>query len=69
MRRSLGRGCPLRLTNPDHLRIGAITDERMASFFDKMVRVQVVKPTVNFRRAYTLRFVNKAVGMDIRPKN
>ena len=49
--------------------IGAITDERMASFFDKMVRVQVVKPTVNFRRAYTLRFVNRAVGIDIRPKN
>jgi len=51
------------------LGIGAITDERMASFFDKMVRVQVVKPTVNFRRAYTLRFVNRAVGIDIRPKN
>jgi len=51
------------------LGIGAITDDRMASFFDQMVRAQVVKPTVNFRHAYTLRFVTKAVGTDIRPKN
>jgi hypothetical protein len=34
-----------------------------------MVRAQVVKPTVNFRHAYTLRFVDQAVGTDIRPKN
>jgi NitT/TauT family transport system substrate-binding protein len=51
------------------LGIGAITDARMASFFDKMVRARVVKPTVDFRKAYSLRFVNKGVGMEIRPKN
>lgn len=49
--------------------IGAMTDERMASFFDKMVRAGVVKSTIDYRQAYTLRFVNKAVGLDLRPKN
>jgi NitT/TauT family transport system substrate-binding protein len=51
------------------LGIGAITDARMASFFDKMVRAGVAKPTVDFRKAYSLRFVNKGVGMEMRPKN
>jgi NitT/TauT family transport system substrate-binding protein len=51
------------------LGIGAITDARMASFFDKMVRAGVVKPTVDFRKAYSLRFVNKTVGLEIKPKN
>jgi NitT/TauT family transport system substrate-binding protein len=51
------------------LGIGAITDARMASFFDKMVRARVVKPTVDFRKSYSLRFVNKGVGMEIRSKN
>ncbi len=50
------------------LGIGAITDARVASFFDQMVRAGVVKPTVNFRRAYSLRFVNKMVGMEIKEK-
>ncbi|QOZ37227.1 ABC transporter substrate-binding protein [Bradyrhizobium sp. CCBAU 53421] len=49
--------------------IGAMTDERMASFFDKMVRAGVVKSTIDYRQGYTLRFVNKAVGAELRPKN
>jgi NitT/TauT family transport system substrate-binding protein len=49
--------------------IGAMTDERAASFFDKMVRAGVVRPGIDFRKAYTLRFVNKGVGLDLRPKN
>ncbi|MGY3608898.1 MULTISPECIES: ABC transporter substrate-binding protein [unclassified Bradyrhizobium] len=49
--------------------IGAMTDERMASFFDKMVRAGVVRSDIDFRQAYTLRFVNKGVGLDLRPKN
>ncbi|MFZ1885742.1 MAG: ABC transporter substrate-binding protein [Rhodoplanes sp.] len=53
----------------DKLGIGAMTDARMASFFDKMARAGVVKPTLDFRRAYTLQFVNKGVGMELRPKN
>src|SRR5436305_197788 len=49
--------------------IGAMTDERMASFFDKMVRAGVVKREIDFKKAYTLRFVNKVVGFNLRPKH
>lgn len=48
--------------------IGAMSDERTASFFDKMVRAGVVRSDIDFRKAYTLRFVNKGVGLDLRPK-
>jgi NitT/TauT family transport system substrate-binding protein len=51
------------------LGIGAMTDARYAGFFDKMVRAHVVKPTIDFRKGYTLRFVNKMVGVELRPKN
>jgi len=51
------------------LGIGAMTDAHWKSFFDKMVRVGVVKPGIDYRRAYTLQFVNKGVGLDLRPKN
>ena len=49
--------------------IGAMTDARVASFFDKMVRAGVVRPDIDFRKAYTLRFANKGVGLNLRPKN
>ena len=49
--------------------IGAMTDARVASFFDKMVRAGVVRRDIDFRKSYTLRFVNKGVGLDLRPKN
>lgn len=49
--------------------IGAITDKRMADFFSKMVRAGVVRQDIDYRKAYTLRFINKAVGLDLRPKN
>jgi NitT/TauT family transport system substrate-binding protein len=51
------------------LGVGAMTDARMKSFFDKMVRAGVVKPSLDFKRAYTLQFVNKGVGIELRPKN
>jgi len=50
------------------LGIGALTDARMKSFFDKMLRVGVTKPNVDYRRAYSTQFVNKGVGVDLRPK-
>jgi NitT/TauT family transport system substrate-binding protein len=49
--------------------IGAMTDARLASFFDKMVRAGVVRHEIDFRSAYTLRFINKGVGLNLRPKN
>jgi NitT/TauT family transport system substrate-binding protein len=50
------------------LGIGAMTDARMKSFFDKMVRAGVVKAGIDYRKAYTLQFVNKSVGINLRPK-
>jgi NitT/TauT family transport system substrate-binding protein len=52
-----------------HDGIGAMTDARMASFFDKMVRAHVVRSDIDYRKAYTLRFINKGVGLNLRPKN
>jgi NitT/TauT family transport system substrate-binding protein len=49
--------------------IGAMSDARVASFYDKMVRAGVVRGNIDFRKAYTLRFANKGVGLDLRPKN
>ena len=49
--------------------IGAMSDARMASFFDKMVKAGVVKGGIDFRKSYTLQFVNKGVGLELRPKN
>ena len=48
--------------------IGAMTDERVASFFNKMVKAGVVRSDIDYRNSYTLRFVNKGVGLDLRPK-
>lgn len=48
--------------------IGAMSEARVASFFDKMSRAGVVKRDIDFRKAYTLQFVNKGVGLNLRPK-
>lgn len=48
--------------------IGAMTDARWKSFYDKMVKVGVVKAGLDYRRGYTLKFVNKGVGANLRPK-
>jgi NitT/TauT family transport system substrate-binding protein len=47
--------------------IGAMSDDRYTSFFNKMVKAGVVKPDLDFRKSYTLRFVNKGVGVELRP--
>ncbi|MES2031664.1 MAG: ABC transporter substrate-binding protein [Pseudomonadota bacterium] len=48
--------------------IGAMSEARVASFFDKMSRAGVVKRDIDYRKAYTLQFINKGVGLDLRPK-
>jgi NitT/TauT family transport system substrate-binding protein len=48
--------------------IGAMTDARMKDFFDKMVRAGVAKPGLDYHKGYTLQFVDKKVGLDLRPK-
>ncbi|MFZ0423611.1 MAG: ABC transporter substrate-binding protein [Xanthobacteraceae bacterium] len=50
------------------LGVGAMTDARMKDFFDKMSRAGVVKPGLDYRKGYTLQFVDKKVGLELRPK-
>ncbi len=49
------------------LGIGAMTDARMTSFFEGMVRAGIVSGDIDHTRSYTLEFVNKGVGLDLRP--
>lgn len=50
------------------LGIGAMTDARMKDFYDTMQRAGVVKAGLDYKKSYTLQFVNKKVGLDLRPK-
>jgi len=45
------------------LGIGAMTDARWKSFATSMIQAGVYPPSIDLSRAYTLRFVNKKVGM------
>jgi NitT/TauT family transport system substrate-binding protein len=38
----------------------------MQSFFDKMVKAGLFKPDLDYKKSYTLQFVNKNVGADLR---
>ncbi|MGD9614785.1 MAG: ABC transporter substrate-binding protein [Alphaproteobacteria bacterium] len=44
--------------------IGAMTEERWREFFETMVGAGVYPADLDFRRAFTLQFVNKKVGLD-----
>jgi NitT/TauT family transport system substrate-binding protein len=50
------------------LGIGAMSDAHWKNFYDKMVHARVVKPGLDYKKGYTLQFVNKGVGLDLRPK-
>ncbi len=50
------------------LGIGAMTDARWKDFFDKMVEIGMVEAKTDYKKAYTLEFVNKGVGLDLRPR-
>jgi NitT/TauT family transport system substrate-binding protein len=49
--------------------IGAMSEARVTSFFDKMVRAGVVRADLDFRKSFTLRFTNKGVGLNLRSRN
>jgi NitT/TauT family transport system substrate-binding protein len=51
----------------EKLGIGAMSDARWSDFFNKMQRAGVVKATLDPRKAYTLQFVNKGIGIRPRP--
>jgi NitT/TauT family transport system substrate-binding protein len=48
------------------LGIGAMTDARWRAFYRAMTAVGVYQPGIDLEKAYTTRFVNKRVGMDIK---
>jgi NitT/TauT family transport system substrate-binding protein len=48
------------------LGIGAMTDARWKSFAASMVKAGVYPPTIDVSKAYTLRFVDKRVGMELK---
>jgi NitT/TauT family transport system substrate-binding protein len=48
--------------------IGAMTDARMEDFYAKMVKAGVVEDGLDIKQTYTLDFVNKGVGLDIKKK-
>jgi NitT/TauT family transport system substrate-binding protein len=45
------------------LGIGAMSDARWKRFFDFAVAAKAYEPTLDYKRAYTLQFVNKKVGL------
>jgi NitT/TauT family transport system substrate-binding protein len=51
------------------LGVGIVTEARVKSFFDKMVKAGVVSASVDWRHAINTRFVGKKVGLELRPKN
>ncbi|ARN81574.1 ABC transporter substrate-binding protein [Methylocystis bryophila] len=46
------------------LGIGIMTDARVRSFFDKMVKAGVVPADLPYQNGYTLRFIGKGVGLE-----
>ena len=50
------------------LGIGAMTDARVKDFFDQVVKAGIVKPDTDYKKVYTLQFVDKGVGVELHPK-
>ena len=46
--------------------IGAMTDARWKAFYDEMQAVGLYPKGMDYKRAYTLQFVDKRVGMDMK---
>jgi NitT/TauT family transport system substrate-binding protein len=45
--------------------IGCMTDARYKSFFDTVAAIKVVDPSIDYKKAYTTKFVCKGVGLDL----
>jgi len=50
------------------LGVGAMTQARIKSFFAKMTAAGLFKPDLSYGDSYTLQFVDKGVGNDLRPR-
>ncbi|MEM6479059.1 MAG: ABC transporter substrate-binding protein [Pseudomonadota bacterium] len=49
------------------LGVGAMTDERSESFYNNMVEAGVLPAGLDFKKSYTLEFINQGLGLDLRP--
>ncbi|UVK36415.1 ABC transporter substrate-binding protein [Mesorhizobium sp. AR10] len=50
----------------EKLGIGAMTEARIQSFYDKMVKAKALPAGLDVKKSYTLAFVNKSVGLDLK---
>ena len=50
-----------------NLGIGAMTEEKVAVFFNKMVEAGVISGDIAWDASFTTEFVNAGVGMDLKP--
>jgi len=48
--------------------IGAMTDARIESFYNKMVTAGVIDADLDYKQSYTLEFINKGLGVDLKKK-
>jgi len=48
--------------------IGAMTHERMKAYFDKLVSAGILDEDIDYKKAYTLEFVNKRVGIELKKR-
>jgi NitT/TauT family transport system substrate-binding protein len=46
---------------------GAMTDAKVEDFYNKMLAVGAVPEGLDWKASYTLQFVNKGVGLDLKP--
>jgi NitT/TauT family transport system substrate-binding protein len=51
------------------LGIGAMTEEKVGDFYQKMVDAGVIEEGIDWQAAFTTEFVNGGVGMDLKPGN
>lgn len=49
--------------------IGCMTDDQHASFADKLIKAGIVDASVDVKKAYTLQFVCKGTGLDVKKAN
>ncbi|MBZ9965440.1 ABC transporter substrate-binding protein [Mesorhizobium sp. BR1-1-2] len=50
----------------EKLGIGAMNEARIKSFYDKMVKAKVTPAGIDITKAYTVAFVNKGVGLELK---
>ena len=47
--------------------IGAMSEEKVGDFFNKMVEAGVIEGDIDWKSSFSTAFVNKGVGMDLKP--